>query len=158
MELSLDGLSAPVVYSPALEAAIRDVVPAADALDAADFDPTEHINKLFPSEDSLSGVDSYSAELQEQMSALDEEVLLTVRAQTSAGSSARRDLESGQKSVQELFLKVRTRIVYSLRSAHTRARAAAPGQLSARHPSLAPPGHPSHPRCATSRRRRRLRS
>merc|ERR1719310_1636749 len=41
------------------------------------------------------------------MRELDEEVLRTVRQQTSAGSSARKDLENAKASVAELFLKVR---------------------------------------------------
>ena len=40
------------------------------------------------------------------MRELDEEVLRTVRQQTSAGSSARKDLENAKASVAELFLKV----------------------------------------------------
>ena len=103
----LDGLTAPLRFSPQLEAAIKDVLPSTDSFDSADFDPTAHINKLFPTEESLAGVEPHMQELQEQMKALDEEVLKTVRQQTSAGSSARRDLDSGKQSVQELFVKVR---------------------------------------------------
>ena len=105
--ISLDGLTAPLRFSPQLEAAIKDVLPSTDSFDSADFDPTAHINKLFPTEESLAGVEPHMQELQEQMKALDEEVLKTVRQQTSAGSSARRDLDSGKQSVQELFVKVR---------------------------------------------------
>ena len=83
------------------------MLPATDSFDDADFDATAHINRLFPTEDSLVGVEPHMAELHSQMAALDEEVLQTVRQQTSAGSSARKDLESGKQSVQELFLKVR---------------------------------------------------
>jgi len=107
MSVSLDGLSAPLRFSPQLEAAIKDVLPSTDSFDAADFDATSHINRLFPTEESLVEVDPKMQELQEQMRMLDEDVLQTVRQQTSAGSSARRDLESGKQSVQELFVKVR---------------------------------------------------
>jgi hypothetical protein len=105
--ISLDGLSAPLRFSMKLEAAIKDVLLSTDSFDDADFDPTAHINKLFPTEESLAGVDMHVIELQEQMHALDEEVLRTVRQQTSAGSTARRDLTIGQQSVGELFVKVR---------------------------------------------------
>jgi len=107
MSVSLDGLSAPLRFSPQLEAAIKDVLPSTDSFDAADFDATSHINRLFPTEESLVEVEPKMQELQVQMRELDEEVLQTVRQQTSAGSSARRDLESGNQSVQELFVKVR---------------------------------------------------
>jgi hypothetical protein len=105
--IALDGITAPLRFSNTLEAAIKEVLPAQDSFDDADFDPTAHINKLFPTEDSLAGVEPHMAELQEQMKSMDEEILQTVRMQTSAGSSARRDLEQGKQSVQELFLKVR---------------------------------------------------
>ena len=41
------------------------------------------------------------------MKELDEDILRCVRDQTSAGSSARKDIESGKQSVVELFVKVR---------------------------------------------------
>ena len=105
--MNLDALSAPVRYSATLEAAIQEVLPATDEFDDADFDPTEHINKMFPTEESLSGVEPYMQELGETMASLDEEILQTVRQQTSAGSAARKDLEAGKQSIQELFIKVR---------------------------------------------------
>ena len=107
MSFSLDGLSAPVRFSAKLEAAIKDVLPSTDPFDSADFDATAHINRLFPTEESLSEVEPKMLELQDQMKVLDEEVLQTVRQQTSAGTSARRDLESGKQSIGELMVKVR---------------------------------------------------
>ena len=62
------------------------VMPSTDPLDAADFNPTAHINRLFPNEESLAEVDAHVGGLQERMRELDEEVLRTVRQQTSAGS------------------------------------------------------------------------
>ena len=105
--LALDELVAPMHFSPQLEAAIQEVMPSTDPLDAADFNPTAHINRLFPNEESLSEVDTHVSGLQDRMRELDEEVLRTVRQQTSAGSSARKDLENAKASVAELFLKVR---------------------------------------------------
>ena len=91
----------------ALGPLVAQVMPSTDPLDSPDFNPIAHINKLFPTEESLAGIDPHMQDLQEQMKTLDEDVLQTVRKQTSAGSSARRDLESGKQSVQDLFLKVR---------------------------------------------------
>ena len=79
MSFSLDGLSAPVRFSAKLEAAIKDVLPSTDPFDSADFDATAHINRLFPTEESLSEVEPKMLELQDQMKVLDEEVLQTVR-------------------------------------------------------------------------------
>mmetsp|Transcript_11475 Transcript_11475/g.19299 ORF Transcript_11475/g.19299 Transcript_11475/m.19299 type:complete len:759 (-) Transcript_11475:81-2357(-) len=101
--LSTDTLN----FSPQLEAALQELSPSTDPLDSPCFDPIAHINRLFPSEESLSNVDTYAADLEKQMVTLDEEVLQTVRQQTSAGSNARKDLESGKAAMAELFQKVR---------------------------------------------------
>jgi len=77
------------------------------ALDREDFSPTAYINMMFPSEDSLARIDGYASELEAKIASLDEEVLVTVRQQTSAGSTARKDLESGKAAMAELFGKVR---------------------------------------------------
>ena len=58
-------------------------------------------------QESLGGIDAYVTELKEAMGSLDGEILQTVREQTGAGSSARRDLESGKAAMLELFGKVR---------------------------------------------------
>ena len=52
-------------------------MPSTDPLDAADFNPTAHINRLFPNEESLAEVDAHVGGLQERMRELDEEVLRT---------------------------------------------------------------------------------
>ena len=57
-------------------------------------------------QESLGGIDAYVTELKEAMASLDGEILQTVREQTGAGSSARRDLESGKAAMLELFGKV----------------------------------------------------
>mmetsp|Transcript_30917 Transcript_30917/g.66389 ORF Transcript_30917/g.66389 Transcript_30917/m.66389 type:complete len:734 (-) Transcript_30917:392-2593(-) len=80
---------------------------SASDLDASTFSPPNYINKLFPTEESLARVDGYASELEASIAALDEEVLITVRQQTSAGSSARKDLELGKVAMAELFGKVR---------------------------------------------------
>jgi hypothetical protein len=99
--------TAPLKFSEKLESALREVIPSTDPLDAPDFNPIDHINRLFPTEESLSGAEDYAAELEEGMSRLDEEILVTVRQQTSAGPSARRDLDAGKSAMAELFGKVR---------------------------------------------------
>eukprot|EP00965_Chrysotila_dentata_P143969 4755410-Pleurochrysis_carterae.AAC.2 len=61
-------------FSPALESALASLNPSSDPLDEPDFNPTAHINKLFPSEDALARIDSYATELESTLTALDEEV------------------------------------------------------------------------------------
>ena len=95
-----------LTFSPQLESALAEVLPSDDPLDAADFDPVAYMNAKFPTEESL-GSTTFCDELDARSKSLNEEILQTVRAQTSAGSSARKDLENGKQSVAELFVKVR---------------------------------------------------
>ena len=96
-----------LTFSPQLESALAEVLPSDDPLDAADFDPVAYMNAKFPTEESLGSIDAFCDELDARSKSLNEEILQTVRAQTSAGSSARKDLENGKQSVAELFVKVR---------------------------------------------------
>ena len=47
-------------------------MPSTDPLDAADFNPTAHINRLFPNEESLSEVDAHVGGLQDRMREFDQ--------------------------------------------------------------------------------------
>lgn len=59
-------------FSAALEAAIRDVVPDGDALDAPMFDPVAYMNAQFPDEGALVGpmVGAVPASASEEVSRL----------------------------------------------------------------------------------------
>ena len=78
-----------LTFSPQLESALAEVLPSDDPLDAADFDPVAYMNAKFPTEESLGSIDAFYDELDARSKSLNEEILQTVRAQTSAGSSAR---------------------------------------------------------------------
>ena len=62
---AMDALQHPLKFSATLESALRELAPSTDPLDAADFDPIAHINKMFPNEESLGKVESYAAELEQ---------------------------------------------------------------------------------------------
>ena len=66
----------------------------------------EVINKLFPTEESLSGVDSHLRQLRSQIDDLDEEILLAVRQQATCGSKAKEDLSHAQNAIKELSTKI----------------------------------------------------
>eukprot|EP00727_Mastigamoeba_balamuthi_P012168 m51a1_g7574 hypothetical protein (859) ;mRNA; r:176799-179933 len=98
-----------MAFSPALQAAIDEVNgPAAGthALDKADFDPVQYINELFPTEESLKGVDERIARLQAKVRRLDEEIVASVRTQAASGMKGRKDLDSARTSIRELFKKL----------------------------------------------------
>ena len=44
-------------FPPEVDRAIEEVFPSQDPLDQPDFDATEYINKLFPTEQSLNNLD-----------------------------------------------------------------------------------------------------
>ena len=94
-----------LTFSPQLESALAEVLPSDDPLDAADFDPVADMNAKFPTK-SRSLYRRLLRRARRASKALNEEILQT-GAQTSAGSSARKDLENGKQSVAELFVKVR---------------------------------------------------
>ncbi len=67
--------------------------PSSNPLDARDFDPIEYINALFPTEQSLAGVDDRLTSIQVQIHQLDEEIRSSVRGQADAGHDGRQSLE-----------------------------------------------------------------
>ena len=91
-----------------------------DELDNPDFDQVAYINSKFPSEESLSGIDSFLVLSGNKLAALDVQILDAVRAddanghahkvtrmprtpqvreQALHGAAARRDIEDAQASI-----------------------------------------------------------
>ena len=56
-----------VIFPPEVQAAIETVLGSSDELDRPDLDVVQHINKLFPTEQSLAGLDDTMGELQAQV-------------------------------------------------------------------------------------------
>ncbi len=69
------------------------VFPSSNPLDRRDFDPIAYINALFPSEQSLAGIDDKLTNIQVQIHQLDEEIRGIVRGQADAGHDGRQSLE-----------------------------------------------------------------
>lgn len=96
-----------VLYEEDVEKAIQEVCPSTDPLDSNDFNPTEYINKLFPTEQSLSNIDESITRIRTKVQQLDEEIRGVVRGQADAGHDGRQALEEAQQTIQELFKKIR---------------------------------------------------
>lgn len=96
-----------VLYDEEVEKAIQEVCPSTDPLDSKDFDPTEYINKLFPTEQSLSSIDETITRMRTKVQQLDEEIRGVVRGQADVGHDGRQALEEAQQTIQELFKKIR---------------------------------------------------
>ncbi|RMZ53170.1 hypothetical protein APUTEX25_005159 [Auxenochlorella protothecoides] len=80
--------------------------PSEDPLDRPDFDVTAYINRLFPTEESLSGLDPLVASLQHRISRVDAGILASVRQQSRVGGRARADLAAARADVAALCARV----------------------------------------------------
>ena len=79
--------------SARVEEAIRQVLGAsADELDGPTFDALSFVNKRFPDEKSLEGLDAAIAGYDKEIGMLDASILETVREQSTAGSLAAKDI------------------------------------------------------------------
>jgi len=96
------------MFSPELQAAIRDIVPVKDKdFDQHDFNPVVYINDHFPTEQSLIHLDSFMNRLKLKIIKIDEEIIQEVRLQSSTGTKGKEDLENSKRSIQELLTKIR---------------------------------------------------
>ena len=77
-----------------------------DELDGPHFDVVAFINKRFPDEKSLEGLDAAIAAYDTEAKALDETVLETVREQSTAGTLAARDIADAKDSIGDLQHKI----------------------------------------------------
>ncbi|XP_064392979.1 vacuolar protein sorting-associated protein 53 homolog [Halichondria panicea] len=108
-----------VLYSPEVEEAINEVFPSSNPLDKRDFNPVEYINELFPSEQSLAGIDDRVTTIRVQINQLDEEIRTIVRGQADAGHDGRQSLEEAHEAIQELFGRIRNIKEKAEQSEHT---------------------------------------
>ena len=96
------GMASAETTSGLVDAAIAQLLPSADPLDDPNFDVTAMLNKHFPSEMSLSAVESHCERLALKMHSLDLQILQAVEQQSSAGSAVQQDLEAANASVAKL--------------------------------------------------------
>mmetsp|Transcript_26841 Transcript_26841/g.56887 ORF Transcript_26841/g.56887 Transcript_26841/m.56887 type:complete len:798 (-) Transcript_26841:48-2441(-) len=79
-----------------------------DLLDVDVFNPVEYINKQFPNEASLKGLDDFVQKLKARKQQTDDEIRLAIRRQAATGRRARADLDEAKGAVRELFERIRT--------------------------------------------------
>ena len=73
---------------------------------AEGFSSVEFINRLFPSESSLSKVDSSISQLRRKINVVDSSIMLAIHQQSARGSQARQELATAMRAVSELTTKV----------------------------------------------------
>eukprot|EP00301_Raphidiophrys_heterophryoidea_P003343 c11513_g1_i1.p1 GENE.c11513_g1_i1~~c11513_g1_i1.p1 ORF type:complete len:803 (-),score=207.93 c11513_g1_i1:329-2737(-) len=78
-----------------------------DPLDAPDFDPVAYINKTFPNESALEGIDIFISKVRSKIRTLDESIVMAIREQSKSGSKAKQDIQDAEKAIHELFNKLK---------------------------------------------------
>jgi len=71
-------------------------------IDAANFNPVQYLNRLFPDEASLSGMDDFLIKLRRRIRKVNDEIVVAVRQQSQTGSRAKEDLRHAQAGIQDL--------------------------------------------------------
>jgi vacuolar protein sorting-associated protein 53 len=90
-----------------VDAAIKKVLGGAtDDFDAPEFSAEEWVNRRFPDEKSLEGLDACIASTDLEVKQLDESILETVREQSTAGQLAARDIADAKGSIGDLHEKI----------------------------------------------------
>jgi hypothetical protein len=93
----LTGLAADqlVVLPPEVQAAIDQVLPSSDPLDRPDLNVVDYINTLFPTEQSLAGLDETISDLNARVEEIEQETRNMVRSQVRGAQDD--GLLSGQR-------------------------------------------------------------
>lgn len=102
-----DNVNNHIEFPPEVQNAIEQVLPSTDPLDHPDFNSVDYINKLFPTEQSLSNIDEVTGRMKMKIRQLDDEIRTVVRGQTSVGQDGRQALEEAQKAIKQLFARIK---------------------------------------------------
>jgi len=106
-QASMSRNSTLVTFPPEVQAAIEAVLPSDDPLDTPDLDVVQYINKLFPTEQSLSSLDETMSDLNCQVASIEDDMREMVRSQTAVGGDAAAALEEAQTAIIQLFSQIR---------------------------------------------------
>eukprot|EP01091_Cochliopodium_minus_P009180 TRINITY_DN2198_c5_g2_i1.p1 TRINITY_DN2198_c5_g2~~TRINITY_DN2198_c5_g2_i1.p1 ORF type:complete len:753 (+),score=246.17 TRINITY_DN2198_c5_g2_i1:49-2307(+) len=93
-------------FSGLVKDVMSELVSTNDPLDTGSFNPTNYINKLFPTEESLEKIDEAVGKLKIKVQKCNEDILGQVRDQSITGFKAKKDLEMANRSIQDLFNKI----------------------------------------------------
>ncbi|KAK3262239.1 HIT domain protein [Cymbomonas tetramitiformis] len=78
-----------------------------DPFDDAEFNTVDFVNRIFPNEQKLSGLDPLIQNLKQRIRRVDAEILDAVRHQSSSGNRAKQDLDQAKRAIQDLFTRIR---------------------------------------------------
>lgn len=77
-----------------------------EAIESADFNVTDHINQLFPTEQSLSNIDEVLVKMESECKQIDDNIRSVVRSQTTTAQDGRCALSEAQKVIGHLFEQI----------------------------------------------------
>ncbi|KAL0480844.1 vacuolar protein sorting protein VPS53 [Acrasis kona] len=104
--LSLEDVQ-PIRLSKQVDNALAAVLPSGDVFDSPYFDPVEYINQIFPNEQSLNeNLETFALKVKKKIHTVDEEILSSIRRQSTAGYQAKKDLDEAKTTIRSLFTKV----------------------------------------------------
>lgn len=86
----------PLTFSSDVQSAIDQVLQSTDPLDAPDFNATDYINQMFPTEQSLSAIDDVIGRMESEIGSIDQHIRCVVRGQSTAGQDGRSSLTEAQ--------------------------------------------------------------
>jgi len=96
-----------LIFPPEVQEAIDQVIQSNDPLDKPDFDAVDYINSLFPTEQSLSNIDSVVNRIRFKIRKLDDDIRLVVRGQSNVAEDGKQSLLDAQKAILQLFSKIK---------------------------------------------------
>ena len=95
-----------IEFSGEVQQAIEQVLQSEDPLDKSDFNATEYINKLFPNEIALNGIDEIIAQMQVEVQVIDDNIRSVVRGVSTSGTEGKQALDEAKKTIQQLFTQI----------------------------------------------------
>ncbi|KAL4712137.1 hypothetical protein ACJJTC_010998 [Scirpophaga incertulas] len=85
---------------------IEELMGGTEQFDSDEFDAVAYINRVFPTEQSLSGVESAAARCEFRLSGVEQDIRRLVRAQAEQREAGQAALLDAQKCIAELALQV----------------------------------------------------
>lgn len=114
-----------IELSAQVQLAIEQVLQSSDPLDKSDFNATEYINRLFPNEIALNGIDEVReffssltclvfyfptfqviSQMSIEVQVIDDNIRSVVRGVSTSGTEGKQALDEAKKTIQQLFSQI----------------------------------------------------
>ncbi|CRK95527.1 CLUMA_CG008996, isoform A [Clunio marinus] len=95
-----------IELSDEVQKAIEQVLQSEDPLDKSDFNATEYINRLFPNEIALNGIDDIISQMEIEVQVIDDNIRSVVRGVSTSGTEGKQALDEAKKTITQLFSQI----------------------------------------------------